>query len=289
MPEVLAFLYPGQGQLPTRVVASPQTDPMYARAEAEGLALRDWISARDARLSRTDAAQPAVFLDALARTEQLTARGLRADVVAGHSLGEYAAFVTAGVLTAQVAFDLVLARGRLMADVPGGMTAVLKLREPAVDEVCRAVGRGAVIANRNGAGQFVVSAPRDVLDEVEQRVAERGGRAIRLAVSGPFHSPAMRPAERALASRIAAATLAPPACALVSSVSGASEADPAALRALLTRQMTAPVDWTAVLATLARLGVSRAAEVGCGSVLTQLGRRAGGPVRFMTFEEVLDE
>lgn len=290
MPDRTAFLFPGQGQLPDRVVRAASVEPLYDKAERAGLPIRAWVEARDAdRLSRTDVAQPAVFLDSLARCALLRERGVTPDVVAGHSLGEYAALVASGVLGTDAALDIVLTRGRLMASVSGGMTAVVKLRHDAVSAVCAAVGSGAVIANHNGQEQFVVAGPIDALAAVEERVASLGGRAIRLAVSGPFHSPAMCTAEAALAPRIERATFAAPQAVVVSSVTGRAESDPPALRALLARQMTAPVLWTGVLATLGELGVTRAIEIGGGNVLTQIGKRSGSSVRFTTYEEVSHE
>ena len=288
MASATAFLFPGQGQLPTDVLAlAPKLDGLYQRAEEEGLLLRDWIrSGQGERLSQTDAAQPAVFLDSLARGEILESGGRVPDVVAGHSLGDYTALVVAGVLSAEAALSLVIRRGRLMAEVRGGMTAVLRLDHAAVAKLCADVGRGATIANQNGETQFVVSGSVDVLDDIERAAVAHGGRAIRLAVSGPFHSPAMEPAQSALQGAIAGTPFSPPHCAFVSSVTGQLEEDPGVLKALLARQMTAPVLWTNVIRTLAALGVTEAMEVGAGNVLTQLGRRAETRVQFRSFEEV---
>jgi [acyl-carrier-protein] S-malonyltransferase len=129
-----------------------------------------------------------------------------------------------------------------MAAIPGGMTAVLKLDLEAVTALCATVGRGATIANVNGTHQFVVSGPLEILAEIEQRAAALGGRAIRLAVSGPFHSPAMRSAEDALAPSIAQAPFAAPRLAFASSVSGRTDRrrDPAGVA---RAPMTAPVRW----------------------------------------------
>jgi len=285
----MAFLFPGQGQLPSVVPRmTPHLENLYKYTEEAGLALRDWIrSSQTERLSETDAAQPAVFLDSLARVERLESMELVPDVVAGHSLGEYAALVAAGVLTADAALPLVVRRGQLMARIQGGMTALLKLDLPTVSKLCADVGRGAVVANYNGENQFVVSAPLDALEDIEHAAASRGGRAIRLAVSGPFHSPAMEPAERALADVIASTPFAAPRCAFVSSVTGGVEEDPLCIKALLMKQITASVRWTDVLRTLSALGVQEAFEVGCGNVLTQLGRRAEAGIRFRAFEEVV--
>jgi [acyl-carrier-protein] S-malonyltransferase len=286
--EILAFLFPGQGHLPSRLPSlSPPIERLYERVEQQGLDLRNWIAAGHVeRLSQTDAAQPTVFLDALARVDVLKSSGVEPRIVAGHSLGEYAALVAAGVLSPDAALSLVIQRGRLMAAVPGGMTAVLKLDLEAVEALCAAVGGAATIANFNGAQQFVVSAPPEILNEVERRAAALGGRAIRLTVSGPFHSPAMRAAEHALAPSIGAAPFTAPRLAFVSSVTGRSETDAATLRGLLARQMTAPVRWTDVLRALANLGVTEAVEIGESTVLTQIGKRAGIPMRFSAYEEV---
>jgi [acyl-carrier-protein] S-malonyltransferase len=286
--ETFAFLFPGQGQLPSDVPAlSPQLARLYEDLETQGMQVRDWIGRGDlARLASTEVAQPAVFLDSLARYDALRQRGVEAYAVAGHSLGEYAALVAAGVLSAASALGLVARRGRLMAGVPGGMAALLKLDLEAVTRICAAGDGRLVIANYNGPAQFVVSGPLDALADVERRAAECGGRAVRLAVSGPFHSPFMRPAEDGLAPFIVEALFAAPALPFVSSVSGRVEADAEAVRKVLATQITSAVRWTDVLHALVDLGVTDAIEVGSGNVLTQLGKRAESGIRFHSFEEV---
>ena len=288
MPDAFAFLFPGQGQLPSDVpTLSPELARLYETVEAQGMRIRDWIAGGDlAHLSATEVAQPAVLLDSLARCDALRRRGVEACAVAGHSLGEYAALVAAGVLSAASALALVTRRGRLMAGVPGGMAALLKLDLETVTHICAAGGGRLVIANHNGPAQFVVSGPLDALADVEQRAVECGGRAVRLAVSGPFHSPFMRPAEESLAPFIAETPFAAPRIPFVSSVSGRVEADAEAVRRLLATQITSAVRWTDVVRTLADLGVTDAIEVGAGNVLTQLGKRTESAIRFYSFEEV---
>jgi len=288
VPDAFAFLFPGQGQLPADVpTLSPELARLYEIVEAQGMEIRDWIGRGDvARLSTTEVAQPAVLLDSLARCDALRRRGVEAHAVAGHSLGEYAALVAAGVLSAASALALVTRRGRLMAGVPGGMAALLKLDLETVTRICAAGGGRLVIANYNGPAQFVVSGPLDALADVERRAAECGGRAVRLAVSGPFHSPFMRPAEESLAPFIAETLFAAPTLPFASSVSGRVEANAEAVRRLLATQITSAVRWTDVVRTLGDLGVTDAVEVGAGSVLTQLGKRAESVIRFHSFEEV---
>jgi [acyl-carrier-protein] S-malonyltransferase len=288
VPDAFAFLFPGQGQLPCDVPPlSPELARLYETVEAQGMELRVWIGRGDlARLTATDVAQPAVLLDSLARCDALRRRGVEAHAVAGHSLGEYGALVAAGVLSAASALALVTRRGRLMAGVPGGMAALLKLDLETVTRICAAEGDRLVIANYNGPAQFVISGPLDAVAGAERRAAECGGRAVRLAVSGPFHSPFMRPAEESLAPFIAEAPFAAPRIPFVSSVSGRGEANAEAVRRLLATQITSAVRWTDVLRTLADLGVTDAIEVGSGNVLTQLGKRAESEIRFHSFEEV---
>jgi [acyl-carrier-protein] S-malonyltransferase len=250
--------------------------------------IRDWIIRADlARLTATEVAQPAVFLDSLARCGALRRHGIEAHAVSGHSLGEYAALVAAGVLSAASALALVTRRGRLMAGVPGGMAALLKLDLGTVTRICAAGAGRLVIANYNGPAQFVVSGPLDALADAERFAVECGGRAVRLAVSGPFHSPFMRPAEEGLAPFIAETLFAAPSIPFVSSASGRVEANAEAVRKLLATQITSAVRWTDALRALGDLGVTDAIEVGAGNVLTQLGKRGGSGIRFHSFEEVL--
>jgi len=286
----IAFLFPGQGSIPARLPPlSDSATRRFEAAEATGLPLRSLIAQgeRD-RLSATDLAQPAIFLDSLAREESLRAAGLSPDITAGHSLGEYAALVTAGVLSAEDALDLVLRRGREMARIPGAMAAILKLPVEEVRRICDGAGRPAVVANENGPQQAVVSGPPDAVERVVAAAAARGARGVRLRVSGPFHSPAMAPAEAALRPWIDRTPFRPPRVPLVSGVSGAVERDPDRLRALLSRQITACVRWIDVVERLIEAEVTHAIEVGDGDVLTGLGRRMTDRVRFCTWEEAID-
>ncbi|MEW5826737.1 MAG: ACP S-malonyltransferase [Candidatus Bipolaricaulota bacterium] len=283
-----ALLFPGQGTLPSDVATLSGTMArLYDRAAREGLPIERWIRDADATALRpTDAAQMAIFLDALAQAEALEAAGISPDVVAGHSLGEYAALVVAGVLDADTAFGLVLRRGRLMSSVRGGMVAVLKLEAERVAELCRSQSK-VFVANRNLPLQTVVSGPLDALDSLAEAATREGGRAVRLAVAGPFHSPWMADAASRLEPFIDRARFASPTCEFISSVSGRKESDPETLRRLLKTQMTACVRWHDVVLSLLATSVTRAIEVGPGEVLTNLGRRATDLISFQPAEEVL--
>ena len=289
--EKTAFLFPGQGRLPDRFpVDSDVTERLLRVAEGAGLALQALLEEKDAdRLTQTEFTQPILLIDSLARNERLRSAGWTPNIAAGHSLGEYAALVCAGSLDAEDALRIVIERGRLMSDVRGGMTAILKLPLETVRSLCEAVGKGVCVANRNAPTQVVVSGEPAALEEVASRAIEAGGRAIPLRVSGPFHSPAMLGAQRALEASIINAPLSAPRFPVVSGVTGSAESNPTRLRELLCRQMTAPVQWVGVVTHMKAAGVTRAIEVGSGDVLTRLGRQIHPEIRFITYQEAIDE
>ena len=289
MPSKIAFLFPGQGRTPE---ALPQNVDRFAAlldlARSSGILLRDWIeSGHTARLTQTDAAQPALLLDSLCRDDLLRRAGWIPGCVAGHSLGEYAALISARVLTPEDAMRAVIERGRLMNNIGGAMAAIVKLGFDEVAGLCS--GTEAVIANVNAPGQIVVSGPDEAVHDVVLRAEKAGGRGIPLHVSGPFHSPLMQPAQEALSAVLMELHFAAPDVPVVSSVTGRPESNPEELRALLCRQMTAMVRWTDVSRELERMEIETAVEVGSGDVLTRLGARSGSSMRFVTFEEALNE
>jgi len=285
----IAFLYPGQGAIPEALPPStPQVERLLAIAASHDVPLAEWIPNGDERLGETRAMQPAILIDSLVRDAVLRQSGLVPAFVAGHSLGEYAALVGAGVLSAEGALDLVCERGRLMNRVDGAMAAIVKLAPSVVEHLCDDVGSDVVIANRNGPRQLVVTGTHAAVARVVAEAEAVGGRGIRLRVSGPFHSPFMKPAEDALAPSIARTTFSTPSVPVVSAVSGGVEQDPGRLRTLLTVQITSCVRWVDVVDRLASSGVTHAVEIGSGSVLTNLGRRITEKIAFLTYEEAAD-
>jgi len=239
-------------------------------------------------LHRTEYAQPAVLIDSLAKEEALRENGVKLGIVAGHSLGEYAALVSAGLLTPEEALLVVIERGRLMASVEGGMAAIVKLPVEEMRAICGSIGSGVAVANYNGPMQVVISGEQKALKEAMAAAERAGGRAIPLPVSGPFHSSLMTEAQAALVPQIESLSFDAPSVPVVSSVSGEVETDPARLKALLLTQITACVRWVDVVDSLVTSGVTCAVEVGPGEVLTGLGRRITSQVQFVIFKEALD-
>jgi [acyl-carrier-protein] S-malonyltransferase len=205
-------------------------------------------------------------------------------VVAGHSVGEYAALVAAGVLDLPAALRLVSRRAALMADAggEGGMAAVLGLDRATVDEVVASVGRPTelVVANDNAPGQVVISGGRDALLAVEEPMRAAGAkRIVRLPVSGAFHSPLMAAVAEALAEAFAAESWREPAIPVMSNLTAEPESDPDRIRALLAEQVRSPVEWVRCVERMVADGVDTMIECGAGAALVGMVRRIAPDVR----------
>ncbi len=287
-----AFVFPGQGSQYVGMgrelseKSRSRVEPFYRRArEALGFDLRELIlSGPEEQLRLTEFAQPAILLDSVIKFEFL---GQTPDYAAGHSLGEYSALVCAGVLSLEDGLRLVHLRGKLMQEaVPvgtGGMVAILKLDYEKVREIC--AQSGAEIANYNSPEQIVISGQRDSIRQAKALAEAAGGKGIELAVSAPFHSSLMKPAEERLKPEIERVKFSAPKFPVVSTVSGEPEVDPDRIKELLTRQITAQVRWTEYIMKLKSLGVRRFIEVGPGDVLTKLIKRIDRELEALSFAE----
>jgi malonyl CoA-acyl carrier protein transacylase len=213
-------------------------------------------------------AQPAIFCASLAGLDAYDGPAPRAG--AGHSLGELAALVGAGVFTPMGALELVVLRGRLMAEADdrGSMLALVGGSDEDVEAIAGATGL--TVANDNSQGQVVLSGLRDDLEEAGRVAKERGVRAIPLDVAGAFHSPLMAPATEPFAEALAAATVNEPRFPVYSCASAAPFTD---VRAELAAALTSPVRWRETMLAMHADGAQRFVEVGPGKVLTKLARR----------------
>ena len=232
-------------------------------------------------LVRTHNAQPAILVHSLAAFAVVRGRIGSVACAAGHSLGEFSAYAAAGALDFESAVRVVRRRGELMREAgrvrPGTMAAVLGLGEADVRAVCAAAsrpGRECVPANLNAPGQVVISGDPEAVDEAIAGAREAGARrAVRLAVSGAFHSPLMAGAEQGLRESLAKVTFGPLDFPVISNVTAEAVRDPGPARRLLRRQLTSPVLWSRSVRTMAESGVDRFVEIGPGSVLCGLNRR----------------
>jgi len=225
-------------------------------------------------LRDTANAQPLLVAVALAVGRALTPEGSTPAVLAGHSVGEYAAAALAGALTPEAALVLVRERGRLMAAaarrVPTGMSAVLGGE---LDDVSTTLHRfGLVAANVNGAGQVVAAGAIDALQSLDA-APPPGARVRPLSVAGAFHTPYMQTARDGLAALAAGAPVADPVRTVVSNADGAVVNDGRDLLRRLVDQVAAPVRWDLCMQTLADLGVTAIIELPPAGTLTGLVRR----------------
>lgn len=247
----------------------------------------------EADLVLTENTQPAILVTSIAVLRVLVERGLTFEIAAGHSLGEWTALVATGALALGDAVRLVHLRGRYMQEaVPvgeGGMAAIMGLDLAAARGACERAsrpGEPAEPANLNGAGQIVISGHTAAIDRaIEEARAAGAKRAVRLAVSAPFHCSLMQPAADRLAAALAGVTVSAPRVPVVSNVTAEPTVDPARIKDLLVRQVTAPVRWEESIQTIANLGVARALELGSGAVLKGLVKRIAPAIGVTTIGE----
>ncbi len=257
---------------------APLAKKLLAIATREGVDLETALNGDDAALKPTEIAQPALFLVETVLAANLP-KGLEVLGTAGHSVGEYAAVVAAGVATAEQGMELVIRRGKAMAAMrQGTMAAILGIDAPVAEEICRAVAvdddTTVVVANLNAPGQVVISGTAAGVEQASAMARERGAkRVVPLAVSGAFHSPLMADAAEAFAADIAAAKFKDTKTPVIANVDGTASLRAEDVRQRLRRQLVSPVRWTDCVARLAGLGCDVFVELGPGSVLTGLAKR----------------
>lgn len=282
VPETVLLL-PGQGAQEVGMGAAlvdafPAASEVFRRAdEILGLPLaRLCREGPEGELTRTENAQPAILTHSYAVWSVLP-ETVRSSVVAaaGHSLGEFTAYLVAGALSFPDALRLVRRRGELMArSREGTMAAVIGLDDETVEAVCSEVEGVVVAANFNAPGQVVVSGEVAAVERAAERASDAGARrVVRLDVSGAFHSPLMAVAREGLAEALAAVQLRDPAFPVVSNATAEEVNDAGRARELLIEQLTSPVRWAASMERLAATGADRWLELGPGSVLRGLARR----------------
>jgi len=285
----LAFIFPGQGSQATGMGkalfdAFPEARAVFDAVDA---ALGEKLSTLcfegpDEKLKLTANTQPCILTVSAAAAAVLAARGVRPDLVAGHSLGEYSALVAAGAVSAADAARAVRARGTFMQEaVPAGqgaMSAVLGLDPDRVRAICESAqaSTGKVVspANYNEPNQTVIAGDAGAVAEAGSRLKEAGAkRVLPLPVSAPFHCALMEPVKARLEPVLRALSWAQPAVPVVTNVEARPNQETGRIVPLLVEQVTSPVRWIEIVQELARQGVTRVVEVGPGTVLGGLVRR----------------
>lgn len=283
----LAMIFPGQGSQSVGMLRAyaglPGIDEI--RDHAAAVLGADFVNMLDAgpveALGMTVNTQPAMVTAGVAAFRAWNALGgPRPAVVAGHSLGEYAALVAADAIEFQECLPLVRHRAEAMqAAVPAGegaMAAILNLDDAGVIAACAESAQGEVVqaVNFNAPGQVVIAGSKNAVARAMEACKARGARrAMQLPVSAPFHSSLMQPAAEALRVYLEKVTVRPPAIALINNVDVSIESEPARIADALVRQAASPVRWVEIINKMAEIGVTHVIECGPGKVLAGLTKR----------------
>ena len=292
----VAFCFPGQDSFEAGMgrdfaEAVPAARAVFERgSQASGLDLeRLCFHAEAEELLDTAVQQPALVATSLAVLTALRDRGVKADFVIGHSVGEFAALAAAEAMTIEEAIALVRERGLAMADAaarnPGSMAAILGLADDVVEGLCKRI-LGVWPANYNCPGQIVVSGENPAVDEcIEQAQDEGARRAVKLKVSGAFHSPLVARAADRLRPAIEKVKFQEPTSPFMSTVTARVESAQR-MGPLLVDQLTAPVRFTQSATELMREGVRTFVEVGPGNVLSGLVKRIDKSVKAVSVNSI---
>jgi len=272
-----AFLFPGQGVQKCGMGKdfyenSSQAANLFEKAsEALGLDMKALCFEENARLDQTEYTQAALVTTYLAMCRELESRGVKPDITAGLSLGEYAAIAAAGAMSDLDAIRLVRKRGMLMQNtVPAGegaMCAILALDEKKIEEVLNEIP-DVTIANYNCPGQIVITGKTAAVEMAAARLKEIGARrTLMLNVSGPFHSPMLEPAGAALRQELEQVTFQRLQIPYVTNVNACEITDASEIPELLVRQMYSPVRWMQSMEYMLKSGVDTFVEIGPGKTL----------------------
>lgn len=278
-----AFLFPGQGAQHPGMAKELYESSTEARELMEkaneilGFRITDiMFDGTEDDLKATRVTQPAIFLHSAALA--LCGGIGKADMAAGHSLGEFSALVAAGAISFEDGLKLVAARASAMQKcceaVPGGMAAVIGMPNEKVEEICAGIDGTVVPANYNSDGQLVISGTVEAVAAACEALKAAGAkRALPLGVGGAFHSPLMEPARAELAKAIEATEVRAPEFPVYQNVSACAETDPARIKENLLKQLTSPVRWTQSVRAMLADGASDFLEIGPGTVLQGLLKR----------------
>ncbi|WP_374458608.1 ACP S-malonyltransferase [Chryseobacterium taeanense] len=235
----------------------------------------------DDDLKKTEVTQPSIFIHSVAALKAVN--GLGAEMVAGHSLGEFSALVANGVLSFDDGLKLVSERAKAMQAAcdanPSSMAAILGLEDAKVEEICSQINGIVVPANYNCPGQLVISGETAAVEEACLKLKEAGAkRALLLPVNGAFHSPLMKPAQERLAAAIEQTKFRKATIPVYQNITTTAVSDPDEIKKNLIAQLTGPVKWTQSVQNMIKDGATNFVEVGPGKTLQGLIKKIDGSV-----------
>jgi [acyl-carrier-protein] S-malonyltransferase len=300
MNKQLAFVFPGQGSQSVGMLADLNSAfPIVKKTfdEASEVFGRDmWALAQqgpEQELAQTEITQPIMLIAGVAAWRAwCEGSAIRPALMAGHSLGEYTAYVCAESISLADGVALVKRRGELMRDAcPGGkgkMAAILGMEDDELKAVCAEAAQGEVVqaVNFNAPGQVVIAGHSTAVDRAIELAKQKGARkAMPLAVSVPCHSDLMRAASEELAAKLASTPINKPVIPVVNNIDAQIELNPERIREKLIVQLYSPVLWVDSVKTMAAQGVTKVVECGPGKVLSGMNKRI---VRELEVFNVLD-
>ncbi|MGM0410121.1 MAG: ACP S-malonyltransferase [Bacillota bacterium] len=285
MEKKVAFLFPGQGSQEVGMGKSfienfSEAKDIQKRVDEKlGFNLSSlYIDGPKEKLDHTTNTQPAIFTVSMMADKLLKKNGIKPVMTAGHSLGEYSALASAGVITLDDGVNLVRKRGEYMNTAfpagKGGMAAIIKLNKEKIEEICNKVNGICEMANYNSPMQIVISGEKEAITEAVKLAREEGAlKAIELDVSGPFHSSLMKDAEKKLAKEINNIKFNNPDIPIVTNVSADFVENIDEIKSQLLAQLTNSVRWEESMKKMIDKGINTFIEVGPGRSLKGLMKR----------------